>query len=86
MKKIVLLLILASLSACASLVEDKDERLKTPSEGRLADVPLPAVETDIPPVVQQAPIIAAPEPAANAQPGDEPVELVLGQISATTSD
>ena len=67
MKKIVLLLIIASLAACASLMEDRDERMKTPSEGHLDDVPLPAVEIDIPPVVQQAPIIAAPEPAEPLQ-------------------
>jgi len=67
MKKIVLLLILASLSACASLMEDRDERMKTPSEGHLDVVPPPAVELDIPPVVQQAPIIAAPEPAEPLQ-------------------
>jgi MSHA biogenesis protein MshL len=67
MKKIVLLLILASLTACASLMEDRDERMKTASEGHLIDVPLAAVEIDIPPVVQQAPIIAAPEPAEPLQ-------------------
>jgi MSHA biogenesis protein MshL len=62
-----LLLILASLAACASLMEARDERMKTPSEGHLDDVPLAAVEVDIPPVVQQAPIIAAPEPAEPLQ-------------------
>ena len=67
MQKIVLLLILASLSACAGLMEERDERLKTPSEGHLIDVPLAAVEIDIPPVVQQVPIIAAPEPAEPLQ-------------------
>jgi len=67
MKKIVLLLILAGLSACASLMEERDERMKTPSEGHLGDVPPPAVEIEIPPVVQQAPIIAAPEPAEPLQ-------------------
>jgi general secretion pathway protein D len=67
MKKIVLLLILASLAACASLMEDRDERMKTASEGHLSDAPPPVVEIDIPPVVQQAPIIAAPEPAEPLQ-------------------
>jgi general secretion pathway protein D len=67
MKKIVLLLILASLSACASLMEDRDERMKTTSEGHLDNVPPAAVQMDIPPVVQQAPIIAAPEPAEPLQ-------------------
>jgi MSHA biogenesis protein MshL len=67
MKKIVLLLILAGLTACASLMEDRDERMKTPSEGHLDNVPPAAVEIEIPPVVQQAPIIAAPEPAEPLQ-------------------
>ncbi|HUV22074.1 MAG TPA: pilus (MSHA type) biogenesis protein MshL [Gammaproteobacteria bacterium] len=67
MKKIVLLLILASISACASLMEDRDERLTTASDGHLGEVAAPAVEMDIPPVVQQAPIIAAPEPAEPLQ-------------------
>ena len=67
MKKIVLLLTLASLSACASLMEEKDERFSSSSEGHLGtDVPV-TVELDIPPVVQQAPIIAAPEPAERLQ-------------------
>ena len=67
MKKIVLLLVLASLTACNTLMEEKDERLFTPSEGHLGSDTLPTVETDIPPVVQQAPIIAAPEPAERMQ-------------------
>jgi MSHA biogenesis protein MshL len=67
MKKIVLLLILAGLTACASLMEDRDERMKTPSEGHLSDITPPVAEMNIPPVVQQAPIIAAPEPAEPLQ-------------------
>ena len=68
MKKIVLLLALINLSACASFMEDRDERL-TVTEGHV-DTPPPAVEqTDlgIPPVVEQVPIIAAPEPAEPMQ-------------------
>ena len=67
MKRIVLLLTLASLAGCTSLMEDRDERLDTPSTGHLGES-APAVSTsDIPPVVQQAPIIAAPEPAEPMQ-------------------
>jgi len=68
MKKIVLLLALINLSACASLMEDRDERL-TVAEGHV-DTPAPAVgqgELGIPPVVEQVPIIAAPEPAEPMQ-------------------
>lgn len=42
MKKIVLLLALINLSACASLMEDRDERL-TVAEGHV-DTPPPAAE------------------------------------------
>ena len=67
MKKIVLLLTLASLTACTSMIEDRDERLNSMSSGHLGE-DVPAVATsDIPPVVQQAPIIAAPEPAEPLQ-------------------
>lgn len=67
MKKIALLLVLLSLSACSGLGQ-KDERM-TVSEGHV-DTPLPAVsqaELDIPPVVEQVPIIALPEPAEPIQ-------------------
>jgi len=68
MKKIVLLLTLASLTACASLMEEKDERFDNVSDGHISGSPPPAAESpDIPPVVQQAPIIAAPEPAEPLQ-------------------
>ena len=67
MNRIVLLLLLASLTACASVMEAKDERMKAPSAGHLNDTPPPAVPTEIPPVVQQAPIIAAPEPVEPMQ-------------------
>ena len=67
MNRILLLLALASLSACASLMEDRDERLQKPSAGHIDETPAPAAQSDIPPVVQQAPIIAAPEPAEPLQ-------------------
>lgn len=67
MKKIVLLLALASLTACASLMEDRDERLTTTSPGHLDKSQAPPAPADIPPVVPQAPIIAAPEPAEPLQ-------------------
>ena len=67
MKKFVLLLVLTGLGACTSLVEDRDVRLMSPSEGHINTSKLPATETDIPPVVQQVPIIAAPEPAEPMQ-------------------
>ncbi len=66
MKKIVLLLMLAGLTACASVIEDRDERMIEP-EGHLDSTPAPIAETDIPPVVPQVPIIAAPEPAEPLQ-------------------
>jgi MSHA type pilus biogenesis protein MshL len=68
MKKIVFLLMLASLAACSSLMEPNDERMKEPSAGHLGEDRLPPVAVmEIPPVVQQAPIIAAPEPAEPMQ-------------------
>ena len=66
MKIIVLLLTLAGLTACASVMEGRDERMMTP-EGHLDDTPAPTVDIDIPPVVPQVPIIAAPEPAEPLQ-------------------
>ena len=68
MKKIVLLLALVNLVACASLMEDRDERLKVVDSH--VDTPAPVVEPadlGIPPVVEQVPIIAAPEPAEPLQ-------------------
>jgi len=68
MKKIVLLIALINLSACASFMEARDERL-TVAEGHV-DTPPPAAEqaeSGIPPVVEQVPIIAAPEPAEPMQ-------------------
>ena len=68
MKKIFLLLALINLSACASLME-KDERMAV-KDGVHIDSSPPATEqaaTDIPPVVVQVPIIAAPEPAEPLQ-------------------
>jgi general secretion pathway protein D len=66
MKKIVLLLTLAGLTACASLMEDRDERMIEP-KGHLDSSAVPSVVTDIPPVVPQVPIIAAPEPVEPLQ-------------------
>ena len=68
MKKIVLIFALINLTACASLMESRDERL-TVAAGHV-DTPAPAVEQaelGIPPVVEQVPIIAAPEPAEPLQ-------------------
>ena len=68
MKKIVLLLALVNLVACVSLMEDRDERLKVVDSH--VDTPPPAVEqadSGIPPVVEQVPIITAPEPVEPMQ-------------------
>ena len=68
MKKIVLLLALINLSACTSLME-KDERMAV-KDGVHVGTPPPAPEQaalDIPPVVLQVPIIAAPEPVEPMQ-------------------
>ena len=69
MKKIVLLLALINLTACASLME-KDERMAV-RDGDHLDGKAPVVEetaaVDIPPVVLQVPIIAAPEPVEPMQ-------------------
>ena len=61
MKKIVLLLALINLSACASLME-KDERMVIKDGVHVDALPQPAEQaaTDIPPVVLQVPIIAGP--------------------------
>lgn len=67
MKRIALILALLSLAAC-QMPGKKDERM-TVSEAHL-DTPPPAAEqaeVDIPPVVEQVPIIAAPEPAEPMQ-------------------
>ena len=69
MKKIVLLLALINLSACASLME-KDERMAVRDGDHIDGKPMlaePAAAADIPPVVLQVPIIAAPEPAEPLQ-------------------
>jgi general secretion pathway protein D len=66
MRKIALLLMLAGLTACASTMEEKDERLGKP-EGHLGSSPVPSAEVDIPAVVPQVPIIAAPEPVEPLQ-------------------
>ena len=61
MKRILLLLFLIGLTGCQVLPEE-DERMAVTS-GHV-DTPPPEVapEADIPPVVQQVPIVAAPEP------------------------
>ena len=66
MKKILLSLALAGLTACASVMEDRDERMIDP-EGHLNTSEIPSVDETIPPVVAQVPIIAAPEPAEPLQ-------------------
>jgi general secretion pathway protein D len=49
-------------------MEDKDERLNEPSAGHLGKAPEPiAAPSEIPAIVAQAPIIAAPEPAEPMQ-------------------
>ena len=65
MKKIILLLVLINLTACASFMENRDDRLKV-TQGHVDTAP-PVVELDIPPVVEQVPIIAVPEPAEPLQ-------------------
>jgi general secretion pathway protein D len=64
-----LLLALINLTACASLME-KDERMAV-RDGNHLDGKAPVVEetaaVDIPPVVLQVPIIAAPEPVEPMQ-------------------
>jgi MSHA type pilus biogenesis protein MshL len=67
MNRIFLLLVLASLSACASMPDNKDERMVTTSAGHLDGKAAPETNTDIPPVVRQVPIVAAPEPAEPLQ-------------------
>ncbi len=67
MKRIALLLVLLGLAAC-SAPGKKDERMAV--SGGHVDTPIPAVERpelDIPPVVEQVPIIAVPEPAEPMQ-------------------
>lgn len=66
MKRIVLLIAVLALASCQT-IKPKDERMAV--TGHISDpVPVagPAI-TDIPPVVQQVPIIAAPEPVEKLQ-------------------
>jgi general secretion pathway protein D len=67
MKRIALLLVLLSLTAC-QVPGAKDERMAV-SDGHVdtAVPPVAQVELDIPPVVEQVPIIAVPEPAEPMQ-------------------
>ncbi len=67
MKRIALLLVLLSLTAC-QVPGSKNERMAV-TEGHLDTAPPPVTqaEIDIPPVVNQVPIIAVPEPAEPMQ-------------------
>ena len=67
MKRIALLLVLLSLTAC-QVPGSKDERMAV-TGGHLdtAPPPISQAEIDIPPVVEQVPIIAVPEPAEPMQ-------------------
>jgi general secretion pathway protein D len=62
-----MLLVLASLSACAGMIPEKNARMEIAPEGHLNGKAPVVAETDIPPVVLQVPIIAAPEPAEPLQ-------------------
>ncbi len=67
MKKLALIIVVATLSACAS-IKEKDERMVV-SGGHIDD-PVPPVDEAamaIPPVVDQVPIIAVPEAAEPLQ-------------------
>lgn len=64
MKRIILLLALVNLSSCQVLPEE-DERMSV-SDAHLATA-IPEPSEDIPPVVGQVPIIAAPEPSEPLQ-------------------
>lgn len=67
MKNFALLIALFALSACASVME-KNERMEV--GGGHVDAPVPEAEAPtfgIPPVVEQVPIIAVPEPAEQLQ-------------------
>ena len=66
MKKIILLILIVTLTACQGLM-GKNERMV--ASGHI-DQPIPQVDPatlDIPPVVEQVPIIAVPEPAEKLQ-------------------
>lgn len=66
MKKFLLFIAVFTLSSCSNMMA-KDERMEVTGH---IDKPLPAIEQaelDIPPVVEQVPIIAAPEPAEPLQ-------------------
>lgn len=67
MKNIVLIIAIVTLSACSSMMA-KNERMEV-SEGHVS-TPVPeasAAILDIPPVVEQVPIIAVPEPVEKLQ-------------------
>ncbi len=92
MKKLFLFAAILTLSACAS-VTDPDERMEL--TGHMNEpAPAPsATAADIPPVVQQVPIIAAPEPVEPLQtftvvatdlPASELLFALAGRSVATT--
>ncbi len=67
MKKLISIALLLSVVACTTTGPIKDERMKV--SGHL-DEPLPAkpaIKRDIPPVVNQVPIVEAPKPAEKLQ-------------------
>ncbi len=64
MKKILLLAAVIALSSCKSMMT-KDERME--AGGHVDSTPPEPAAVDIPPVVNQVPIIAAPEPAEPLQ-------------------
>ncbi len=67
MKKIVTLIAIVSLSACQGGITSKNDRMAAAGH---VNQPVPEVELstiDIPPVVEQVPIIAVPEPAEKLQ-------------------
>ncbi len=66
MKRTLLLIALFTLSACSSVMAP-DERMQPAGHVDVAPPKASQAELDIPPVVQQAPIIAAPEPAEPLQ-------------------
>ncbi|HEY5739899.1 MAG TPA: type II and III secretion system protein, partial [Gammaproteobacteria bacterium] len=67
MKRLLVLLALFSLMSCQALSE-KDDRMAVSTTHLDSAVPEPAVEqSEIPPVVEQVPIISEPEPAEPLQ-------------------
>ena len=67
MKKLISIILLFGVVACSTTAPVKDERMKV--SGHLDEpVPVkPAIKRDIPPVVNQLPIVEAPQPAEKLQ-------------------